>query len=285
MQVTRSIGTAYTPASHSAANIAADVRSHLASLGIDPCRKGALFAATTDTPDTMRNAVADLGLIWKPCDAHLLNLVLKFPFTHPNAPDAVAPAASLLARMRSLINRFNGSPNILHQFKSCLALHKSDVEAALLLHEPNRTSKKRALPRKLKTYPETRFNYIYMSVRRMLVFWVPLQQCLLLPAVAAAISPSERVTVDDYTLLNDIHTLLCEFQTVMVDMQASSHPTLSTSFVSILTLHITLRDPIVHTVNGVVAEDPTTTALRECLRDQVFRRFLHADWCVDGLCC
>jgi hypothetical protein len=188
-------------------------------------------------------------------------------------------------RVRSLINRINGSPNILHQFEACLGLYKDNIAAALLLLEPNRTNKKRALPRKLKTYPETRFNYVYMSVRRILVFWVPLQQCLLLPSVAAAIPASERVTVDDYSLLSDIHTLLCEFQTVMVDMQAASHPTLSSSFVSILTLHITLRSPLLHTVNGVVDEHPTTTALRDCLRDQIFRRFLHADSYVMSSCC
>jgi hypothetical protein len=249
----------------------------LGSLGIDFERKGALFAATTDTPNTMRSAVAQLGLLWKPCDAHLLNLVLKFPFSHVDAPAAVAPAASLLARVRSLINRINGAPNLLHQFETCVGLYKDDVLAAVRLLEPNRTNKKRALPRKLKTYPETRFNYVYMSVRRMLVFWKPLQQFLLLPAVAAVIPAPERVTVDDFELLGDIHTLLSEFQSLMVDMQASSFPTLSTSFVSILTLHITLRDPLLHTVEGVEAENPVTTALRDCLRDQIFRRFLHAD--------
>jgi hypothetical protein len=75
MLVNRTIGTAYMPNNHTATNIAADVRNYLAELGIDSSRKGVLFAATTDTTATMPASVRELGLLWKPCDAHVLNLV------------------------------------------------------------------------------------------------------------------------------------------------------------------------------------------------------------------
>jgi hypothetical protein len=98
LPVSRTVGTAYTPLAHTGLNIAADVRTHLSALGVETGRAGVLFAATTDTASSMPNAVADLGLLWKPCDAHLLNLVLKFPFTNDLAPPSVAPVARLQRR-------------------------------------------------------------------------------------------------------------------------------------------------------------------------------------------
>jgi hypothetical protein len=342
MLVNRTIGTAYTPDSHTAANIAADVRKFLAELGIDSSRKGGLFSATTDTTASMPAAVRELGLLWKMCDAHVLNLVLKCPFIGHSATPAVAappsaaaatlsdassaeatpssallsiaspvagssasqppavaaadaaaaasvvdsapstttPYGKLLERVRRIVIKINGSKNLLQLFESYIASHQSDIAAALKQFEPHRTGKKRSLPRKLKSYPETRFNYCYLTIRRVLVFWAPLQQFLLQPAAATVIPACDRLSVDDYPLLVDLNTILARFQSVFTTIQAANHPTLSLSFVSLLLLHQFLQKPILHLVGGVQTEYDEVKALRECLRDELHRRVLADNRCV-----
>lgn len=276
LPVNRTIGTAHTPATHSAVNIAADVRAHCAAIGIDCSRKGVLFAATTDTAAAMSASVRELGLLWKPCDAHVLNLVLKYPFSDA-APAEVAAFSALFARVRNLINHINGSANLLQLFHHHIGAQQNEIVNALKIYEPNRTGKKRQLPRKLKTYPDTRFNYVYLSIRRLLVFFAPLQQFLLQPQVADAIPRTDRVTIDDLPMLRDLNTILAEFQSAITTMQAANYPTISTSFVTLLLLHIFLQQPILHTVNGVLIERNEVKGLRECLFGELHRRILGND--------
>lgn len=276
MSVSRTIGTALAEGKD-AAGIAADVRTHCAALGIDVNSRGALFVATTDTTAVMPAAVRDLGLLWNPCAAHMFNLVLKHGFITENAPPLVM---NLFTRLRALIITIRGSGNLHKLFEHHVNAQQAAVAAAVELHE-TRTGKKRALPRMLKTYPDTRFNFVYLSVRRALVFWEPLQQFLLQPEVAAVIPAAERVTIDDLPLLQDVCTILREFQSTITSLQASQHPTISASFVSLLLLHMFLQKPIKHTVSGVLQDELAgTKALRECLRDELKRRVLNDDRCV-----
>jgi hypothetical protein len=276
MSINRTIGTALADGKD-APGIAADVRMHCAALGIDSNRRGALFAATTDTTAVMPACVRELSLLWKPCDAHVLNLLLKHGFVNDTAPPVVSV---FFTRLRALINTIRGSGNLHKLFEHHVDAQQAAIAAAVKLHE-TRTDKKRALPRMLKTYPDTRFNFVYLSARRALVFWEPLQQFLLQPEVAAVIPAAERVTVDDLPLLQDVCTILREFQSTITSLQASQHPTISASFVSLLLLHLFLQQPIHHTVNGVLQDELAgTKALRECLRDELKRRVLNDDRCI-----
>lgn len=115
-----------------------------------------------------RVAVERLGLLYMPCFAHQLNLVLQHAITEVNE---VKQILTSLSRLTKLLRK---SPALSEKFHSLVndSELRNDVQAALKHWKPDRNPSKQ-LPVTLIKPVKTRWSSYVKALRRLLVLWKP----------------------------------------------------------------------------------------------------------------
>src|SRR5262249_4112707 len=122
---------------------------------------------TIDIGADVKKAIETLGMLYVPCIAHQLDLVVR------SAIGKIGWLSEGLQRLKMLTKLLNKSPILASILEERVKTHAASVIAAIRSWKPNRDSAK-AIPTKLIKPDPTRWRANVKSLRRVLVLWTPL---------------------------------------------------------------------------------------------------------------
>lgn len=157
--------------SHTAANIAEWTKHILSNFGISlsaPLSTPTISSVTIDMASNGRKAAPLLDLLYFPCVAHQLNLVLQHAIT------SVPAVTTFLNELASVTKLLKKSPALAERLVQLVhdPVITADVTAALKKWKPDRKPNKQ-LPTCLIKPVKTRWSSYTKALRRLIILWQP----------------------------------------------------------------------------------------------------------------
>lgn len=224
--LTLCLTTRHVKESHTADFLSEWVKMQLEEFGVS--LQAPLLAATTDTTASMVNTVAKLGVLFVPCLAHTINLIMKDIWDIPVLQDFVA-------RMQRICKFVRKSTIATEYLEATVIENKEKVLKDAALVYPCKDEARRKLPTRLKKMVKTRWNSTYNMLTRLWVLYPYLIQIVprLLARKTTVPDELKEAAIADRENIMRIRTVLRDLVQATVEVQEQKKPALGPAFLTL----------------------------------------------------
>lgn len=253
--------TRHVKESHTAVFLSEWVKVQLEEFGVS--LQAPLLAATTDTTASMVNTVANLGVIFMPCLAHTINLIMKDIFDIPELHDFI----TRMARICKFVRKSTTATELL---ETAAKENEASVRAdAITVYGRLKVEAKRQLPVRLKRMVKTRWNSAYDMLVRLWVLYPPLLTIVprLVARKVAVPDALKEASIADRENIFRIRIVLYDLVQATKEVQEQATPVLSKTLLTLFFARKSLQR-IAHTDQGLAKRIATKAS--DSLHSRVF---------------